>query len=393
MITMKGEHNEANVMIDDIDESTKTQIQTFLNSPALAKTYVAIMPDCHAGNGVVVGYTAKMNDLIIPNLIGVDIGCGVLAIKIGNKEIDYEKLDRFIKHNIPNGFSIRSESDRHLVDGLKMAEEYLIDDIMATAGATKQLNESKIIGSLGTLGGGNHFIEIDKSDDSYWLLIHSGSRNFGLRVATYYQEKAKILTEAMMVPVTKGLEYMPVWYPFAQDYLTALGVAQKYASLNRKIMANVLINYLQAETLETIESIHNYINFDDNIIRKGAISAHEGERLVIPFNMRDGVAVCTGKGNKKWNFSSPHGAGRIMSRTAAKKSLSLDEYKETMKGVYTTTANIETLDEAPMAYKDFNTIVNAIEETVSVDFVMHPVYNFKAGSENEERRKNKRKGM
>jgi len=384
MQTFRGKYNSANVMIDELDQETISQIYSFLNHPAFANTYIAIMPDTHAGAGAVIGYTAKMNEYVIPNVVGVDIGCGVLAYPLEVTDIDFKKFDQFIKKNVPSGFNIRS-TDEKMVIGKKPRDFFrTADDVLDLAGKTGQERE-KVIGSIGTLGGGNHFIEIDKTDDGkFWLLIHSGSRNFGLRVANHYQGKAKELLKTMFVGADayKNLEYLPVGFG-AEEYLEAMRIAQDYARLNRGVMAQVIMHFFgeSAWNNEAIETVHNYINFEDKIIRKGAVSAHEGERLVIPFNMRDGVIVCKGKGNKKWNYSAPHGAGRILSRRKAKETLSMDEFKSSMEGIYTTTATENTIDESPMAYKDKDVIIEAIQETVEIEFFMKPVYNFKAGGE------------
>ncbi len=385
MITLKGKYNSANIMIDELDQETISQIYSFLNHPAFAHTYIAIMPDCHAGAGAVIGFTAKMNEYVIPNVVGVDIGCGVLAYPLNVESIDFKALDNYIKKNVPSGFNIRS-TDEKMVTGKKPKDYFgkVDQNIFDLAGHTGQ-DISKVTGSIGTLGGGNHFIEVDQTDEGqYWLLIHSGSRNFGLRVANHYQGKAKELLKTMFIGADayKNLEYLPVGFG-AEDYLEAMQIAQLYAKMNRGVMAEVILKFFNQSAYDpnAIETVHNYINFDDKIVRKGAVSAHLGERLVIPFNMRDGVAICTGKGNSKWNESAPHGAGRILSRRKAKETLSMDEFKAEMEGIYTTTATPDTIDESPMAYKDKEVIVEAIAETVDIDFMMKPVYNFKAGGE------------
>ncbi len=382
MQTFRGKYNSANVMIDELDQETISQIYSFLNHPAFAKTYIAIMPDTHAGAGAVIGFTAKMNDYIIPNVIGVDIGCGVNAYPLDNTTIDFEALDKFIKKNIPSGFSIRSEVGmddavyQHLPKGFAAK-------VRETAGKTGQ-DIDRALCSFGTLGGGNHFIEIDKTDDGqFWLVIHSGSRNFGLRVATYHQNKAKELIKQMFMGADayKGLEYLPMDLG-GKEYLDDMKIAQEYATHNRAIMAKHLIDgFFKSEWHIPVISIHNYINFEDKIIRKGAVSAHGNERLIIPFNMRDGVLICRGRDNKKWNYSAPHGAGRILSRRQAKDTIKLEDFQSAMEGIYTTTATKATIDESPMAYKDKDVIVKAIAETVDIEFFMKPVYNFKAGGE------------
>lgn len=389
MIKYTGQYNSANVMIDDVDKETASQIYSFLNHPAFGNTYIAIMPDCHAGAGAVIGFTAKMNNYIIPNVVGVDIGCGVLAIKLGNivfeGKKDLEHLDNFIKQNIPSGFNIRSVGER-MANKKKpedMFDKKLLKRIEDISDITRQ-EMTKIKGSIGTLGGGNHFIEIDKHNDEHWLLIHSGSRNFGLRIANHFQNEAKNFLKKVFVGADayKGLEYLPLDMG-GDDYIKAMKIAQDFASLNRKTMAELIVGWLFEKEceLEEIDTVHNYINFNDNIIRKGAVSANKGERLIIPFNMRDGVALCVGKGNKKWNCSAPHGAGRVLSRSMAKKQLSINEFIDQMVGIYTTTATQSTLDEAPMAYKNKETIINSIEDTVTIKYFMKPIYNFKSNGE------------
>jgi RNA-splicing ligase RtcB len=370
---MKGKYNIANIMIDSIDEATKEQIQGFLNHPAFGNTYIAIMPDVHAGAGAVVGFTMKMNDYVIPNVIGVDIGCSILSYKFKNNNISLEKLDEFIKSEIPSGFNINSNY-KHILNNRNF--------YLSVIGACEKINIDfeKALRAIGSLGGGNHFIEagID-SESNLWITVHSGSRNFGLKVAQYYQKLAKQNLEKYFIrDQYKNLEFLLTDSDDGKSYLFSLGVAQEFANQNRKEIMKRIVKFLDSEPIEIIESVHNYIG-EDNIIRKGAVSARKGEKLVIPFNMRDGIAVCVGKGSAKYNYSAPHGAGRILSRTQAKNQLSLSEFEETMKGIYTTTANAETLDEAPMAYKDKDTIIDNIKETVDIIEMIKPIYNFKAG--------------
>jgi RNA-splicing ligase RtcB len=376
MITYKGKYNFANVMIDEVDEETAKQIMQFLNHPAFAHTYIAIMPDCHKGNGAVIGFTAKLNDYIIVNVVGVDLGCGIVAYKLDKiKEINYKALDEFIREHVPSGFNHHrdpklSEYDDNVIEFMNISKNI-------------GLKSLDVLCQLGTLGSGNHFHEIDKDpNNNYWLVIHSGSRNFGLKIAQFYQNKAKELMNKMFIgDAYKTLEFLPRESKDAQDYLHDAKFAQIFAKMNRQMMADVIIRKffkLDIEKLEKVESIHNYINFEDNRIRKGAISAHAGERVIIPLNMRDGTIIGTGKGSELFNLSAPHGAGRILSRSKAKESLSLEQFQEVMKGIYSTCITKDTLDESPMAYKKAETIVEALKETVDVDFIMKPVYNFKA---------------
>ncbi len=378
MITKKGKYNTANIMIDSIDDATDKQIQDFLNHPAFANSYIAIMPDTHAGKGAVIGFTMKMNDYLIPNVIGVDIGCGMLSAKFDLSNIDLKKFDLFIKENIPSGFHIHTDN-RHFNQTLSRD---LVDiyDVCHKIG----IDENKVIKSIGTLGGGNHFIEAGIDSKGFiWVTIHSGSRNFGLRVANYHQNKAKEILKQYFSPyVGTGLEFLVVGTPEYNDYLSDLKIAQQYAALNRWYILREIINFFGNEPIKQISSVHNFID-EDNIIRKGATPAHEGEDVIIPFNMRDGIAICKGKGNPKYNYSAPHGAGRILSRVKAKEQLSVENFKKQMSdaGVYTSTATAETLDEAPDAYKDMNVILENIKETVDVVEMVKPIYNFKAGSD------------
>ena len=376
MLTMKGRYNTANIMIDSIDDTTKQQIQGFLNHPAFADTYIAIMPDCHAGKGAVIGFTMKENAHVIPNIIGVDIGCGMLMAKFPIDHIDLVALDAFIKTNIPSGFSIHAQAR-------PVSEAFLTKEVAWVCDRIS-LDFDKTMRAIGSLGGGNHFIEAGfDSQRNLTVTIHSGSRNFGKCVADYYQKEAKSgLEKYFLKDAYPDLEFMPMDSPQGQDYLFSMRVAQRFASTNRKEMLLILSHFLKAVPSVIYESVHNFIG-DDHIIRKGATSAHEGEKVIIPFNMADGIALCTGKGSAKYNNSAPHGAGRILSRTQAKKVLDASGFAMQMEeaGVYTTTANEATLDEAPGAYKPMNVILENIKETVTVDELIKPIYNFKAGGD------------
>jgi len=400
MLEFRGKYNTAHVMINEVDETTVKQIYQFLNHPAFANTYIAIMPDCHAGKGAVIGFTMKMNDYVIPNVVGVDIGCGIESYCLGKIDIDYPALDKFIRANIPSGYNA------HNLSGINACKHFLkynadivdffhLKDVVLRIGLEDKLD--RILGSVGTLGGGNHFIEIDEDPEGRkWLTVHSGSRNFGLQIAQYHQNKAKELMKKMFIgDAYKNLEFLPLDNGGAR-YLDDMYIAQKYAELNRYTMLKIILEDFfkdtffaenchvyniskgKSESVEYIKTVHNYINFNDGIIRKGAISAHEGERILIPFNMRDGIAVCRGRGSSKYNFSAPHGAGRILSRSKAKETLSMDEFKASMQGIYTTSVHESTLDESPMAYKDKDLIIKNIHETADMEFFMKPVYNFKA---------------
>lgn len=376
-----GKFNKAEVYAHELEPEAAQQIRTFLDHEAFAHGRIAIMPDVHAGKGAVIGFTATLGDMVIPNVIGVDIGCGVRAWKLGERAVDFEALDRFIRARIPSGREVR----RNVYELLEAAHERIPDIRMrdgherfmkrlAKAVKTTAQDHDRVVSSIGSLGGGNHFIEIDRDETgSLWLTIHSGSRNFGLRIAEFYQAAARKRTGSR-----GGLEYLTGSERDA--YIEDMKTAQEYAALNRSVMGSIILTDhfgMRADT-ETIESVHNYISFADNIIRKGAISAHKDERVIIPFNMRDGILLGRGKGVKAWNLSAPHGAGRTMSRSRAKSELKMDDFRDSMKGIWTSSVNKDTIDESPMAYKPLDAIMNALGDTVSTDARLFPVYNFKA---------------
>ena len=377
MLVYKAKHNVAKVFIDIIDEETVKQIYNFLNHPAFADSKIRIMPDTHAGKGSVIGFTMTMNNYIIPNVVGVDIGCGMLMHKLDAKEIDFVKLDEFIKNEIPSGFAVQNQKGKDRVKKeLWQVRHETFETTSIKVGQTVD-----VIASLGTLGGGNHFIEIDKHGDDFYLVVHTGSRNFGLSICNYHQKKAKALMNEMFIgDAYKNLEFLPM-NKGGDEYLKDMYVAQNYANFNRELIVRRILNdFFKQKNEDTISCVHNYIG-KDKIIRKGAISAMKGEKVIIPLNMRDGVIVGTGKGNEDWNNSAPHGAGRILSRKKAKEELTIEEFKTSMEGIYTSCVNGDTLDESPMAYKDSQLIIDAIGDTVDINFIMKPVYNFKAGGE------------
>lgn len=361
-----------------------------------------ITGNCHAGKGCVIGFTATLTDRIIPNLIGVDIGCGMLLTKLGNIEIDFDKLDNVIRTYVPSGKNGHQNS---------VAKMDKINDLKCYRELKKREYFNK---SIGSLGGGNHFLEIDiDNDGSKYLIIHSGSRNLGKQICDYYQDLAKLKVSGLEEYETERAEVIAKYKKenkqghiqkkldklrekFMQEtkivnsdtcsldgidkdnYLHDMKIAQEYAVLNRKTMKDIILKHMGWVALESYESIHNYINFSDRIIRKGAISAHKDEKVIIPLNMRDGVILGVGKGNEDWNYSAPHGAGRIMSRAKAKEKLSLEVFEDTMKGIYSTTVNASTLDESPDAYKPSELIIEAIKDTVEIKSIIKPIYNYKA---------------
>jgi RNA-splicing ligase RtcB len=368
------------------------QIKKLVNFEAYENAKVRIMPDAHAGKGCTVGTTMTITDKITPNLVGVDIGCGMLTIKLKNKEIDFAKLDEVIKTKIPHGFSVHEKSKK--------------DFDFSNLRCQKHVDLRRAILSIGSLGGGNHFIEVGKSDLSgeLYLIIHSGSRKLGGDTCKYYQDKAfqnanemskiikniidklksegrekEIATEVKKVkkPVTdKELAFL-TGEDFA-DYMNDMVIVQKFAALNRETMAEIILKEMGLHEVERFETIHNYIDFKRMILRKGAVSSEKGEMLLIPINMYDGSLLCVGKGNENWNYSAPHGAGRLMSRSKAKEAIDMADFVETMKDVYTTSVVTETLDEAPQAYKSIEEIKAAIVDTVEIVGTIKSIYNFKA---------------
>ena len=383
------------IYADIIEEGAKNQIDLIVAHPAI-KGLVVIMPDVHAGAGCVIGFTGKFKDSVIPNIVGVDIGCGVLTQRLTGKNIDFAKLDAYIRRNIPLGFNSRDidyVSIEKIFEGLPMESREQINDAYTSADGFLSRNGIKSktvpVQQMGTLGGGNHFIEIEKgSEDELYLTIHSGSRNFGLKVATYFQQRAKKIAEEMNIKVPQDLEYLPLSFGGC-DYLDWLSVAQSYAHCNRLVMLNIILRFLGEEydVNKIVESTHNYISKRDGIIRKGAISAHKDEKVVIPLNMGKGIVLGKGKGNKDYNWSAPHGAGRLYGRKDMIRKLdsgtfhSMEEYKGAMEGIFTTSISRETFDESPFAYKPLESIVTYLEETVEIEQVAKPVYNLKASGE------------
>lgn len=369
MKVIKGEYNFAKVYTDEIEQTALDQVELLCNQAWTKGLQIRIMPDVHAGAGCTIGTTMEVKDYVVPNLVGVDIGCGMEVAKLDPQDIDLVKLDRFIRKKIPSGFAKRSTPHKLYAP---LAEEELAK-LYATEPVVKAGGLDAVLCSLGTLGGGNHFIEMNKNENGeLYIVIHSGSRNFGLQVANYYQ---KIANERQPF-ADKGLAFLTG--DTTKAYLHDMMIAQEFATLNRHAMMHDILQYLDVEPVETFTTIHNYIEPETHILRKGAVSAKEGEKFIIPINMRDGSLICVGKGNKDWNYSAPHGAGRLMSRSQAKKNLSVDEFKKQMEGIYTTSANISTLDESPMAYKGMDNIVNNIEPTADIIENIKPIYNFKA---------------
>lgn len=388
--------------LETLDQKAVNQVHTLLEQEAFSNAKVRIMPDAHPGAGCVIGFTADLGDKVIPNVVGVDIGCGVFVAYLDKIDINYELLDSVIKQNIPCGFEVNNK----LISIEKNASELYINQMHCL----KQLNNyQRLVLSIASLGGGNHFIEIDEdADGEKYLVIHTGSRNLGKQVAEIYQDLAirkmasirkedrqavinklksenrqaeipdalKALTPAIEIP--KDLAYLEG--QDREDYLHDMRLCQAFAQANRLFIAHRISAAMGWTILDIFESVHNYIG-DDNIVRKGAISAYKDEQVIIPINMQDGCIIGRGKGNADWNNSAPHGAGRILSRSQAKKELTVEDFQSDMTGIYTTTANQSTLDESPRAYKSIEDILNYIEDSVIVDKIIKPVYNFKASDE------------
>lgn len=400
MIEIIGTHNTAKVFIDTIDETTRAQIALMCGQDFLADCRIRVMPDTHAGKGCTIGTTMTLHDKVVPNMVGVDIGCGMETAVLDDKSLDLEALDRFIRANIPAGWEVREHP-----------HAYQAQADLSALRCFDQINEHRARHSIGTLGGGNHFIEVDRDDDgTLYLVIHSGSRHLGTEVARWYQEEGyRALSGNSKRQLQELLDSLKAQGRFQEiepalrearkrrpagaiapdlayvegalfdDYIHDMKLTQHYALLNRKAMLAEIVRGLGLTVQETISTIHNYIDTDAMILRKGAVSARKGERLLIPINMRDGSLLCVGQGNEDWNCSAPHGAGRLMSRHAAAAVFTVEEFQRSMEGIYTTSVGRDTLDECPMAYKDMSAIVDNIGPTAEIETIIRPIYNFKAG--------------
>ncbi len=403
MMEIKGKVTTAVCYASVIEKEAIEQIRTMCDYELTAGSRVRIMPDVHAGSGCTIGTTMTILDKVCPNTVGVDIGCGMYTVKLNEKELDFEQIDAAV-HLIPSGMNVwESKTEEFDLTGLRCY------------GALRDISYLEC--SLGTLGGGNHFIEIDRaSDGACYLIIHSGSRNLGKQVAEYYQQRAEdsligkdritrerdklirtMKAQGKDQEIQEALEQftrtcgpfapsMPValcWLegPAVTEYLNDVVVCQRFARRSREIMAEIILDKTGLTVSESFHTVHNYIDTDEMILRKGAIAAHKGEKVLIPINMRDGSVIAIGKGNPEWNNSAPHGAGRIMSRAKARSSIDLEEYRKAMQGIYSTSVNENTLDEAPMAYKSLNDIIGVIRDSVDIVEIMKPVYNFKASDE------------
>ena len=405
MLEIKGTFAMAKIFAKTVDDTAKEQIALLCSQEFTKGAKIRIMPDVHAGKGCTIGFTANLGEMVIPNIVGVDIGCGMLCVTLGKIDIDFERFDAVIRKHIPFG---RETHEGRIVKYPQLQQMHCY----------RNLKQSKRIErSLGTLGGGNHFIELDKDEDGVVsLVIHTGSRNLGKQVAEHYQALAydiargadklfetqeKLIEDykaqgrrseiqAAIVALKKEFKHKESAVPkdlcfltgeYRRRYLDDMAVCQDFATLNRELIAELILSHYFGKTLsefEHFETIHNYIDLKNNIVRKGAVSAAEGEKLLIPINMRDGSLICIGKGNEDWNCSAPHGAGRLLSRTDAFASLSMEEYLSEMEGIFTTCVNEFTLDESPMAYKNKDEIVAGIAPTAEIVKQIKPIYNFKA---------------
>lgn len=393
------------IFAQTVDDKAKGQIDTLMAQKAFCDCKVRIMPDVHAGAGCVIGFTADLGDKVIPNIVGVDIGCGMLTVPLGTGDIDYSKLDMCAYRDIPHGQAVHSSQKKMHYDE--------IEDLRCHE---KLIGIERLHHSIGTLGGGNHFIEVDKDEEGKaYLVIHTGSRNLGKQVAEIYQEQAieihapKFRTDVTELRKRLAMEgrskrdikdevmrftistFEGIGIPrdlcylegtSREDYLHDMAICQRFAHDNRMAIARTIcermgwLEYL--DNGEVFETVHNYIDHESNIVRKGAVRSLAGERLLIPMNMRDGCILGKGKGNEDWNMSAPHGAGRVLSRTRAKENISLEEYRASMEGIYTTSVSEKTIDESPMAYKDMSEILSELSPSVEVEKIIKSVYNFKA---------------
>lgn len=368
MFELKGRYATAKVFSDDVDGESISQVIQFLNQPIAEGQTIRMMPDIHPGAGCTIGTTMTITDKVVPNLVGSDIGCGMEVAYLDADEIDFERLDNIVHHKVPHGYKKRTVP-HHFMNDFDLTE--LKCYFKLEAGGEGNF-------SLGTLGGGNHFIEINKtSDGDLILVIHSGSRRIGADVCEYYQNQA-LKEFKRFHNMAPDKNYIYCEGRLFEDYIHDMKIMQEYAVLNRKAIVETILSEYGMDFTKSFTTIHNYIDMDRMILRKGAVSANKNEILIIPMNMRDGSIICKGKGNPDWNYSAPHGAGRLLRRSKAKEELSLDEYRETMKGIYSTSVSRNTLDESPMAYKPIDRILNNVGDTVNIVDIVKPVYNFKA---------------
>ncbi|MBC1495866.1 RtcB family protein [Listeria welshimeri] len=392
MLTLKGKYNEATVYTDNIDDNTIGQIITLCSQPFVKDSKIRIMPDTHGGKGCVIGTTMTIQDKIVPNLVGVDIGCGLYVVKLkpGKLKMSFDKLDKVIRERVPSGSRTHD----------KAIDDFDLDGVIAA------IHRGWASRSIGTLGGGNHFIEVNQGSDGIYLVIHSGSRVLGKEIAEYHQEvaykKLDGLRKELKVAATKAKktgslkmandfmsdrELVKLDYDLSyvtgsdlENYLNDMEIAQRFAARNRYVMAQIILKAMKWDkaVISSFDCVHNYIDINNHMLRKGATSAQLGEQIIVPLNMRDGSILATGKGNPDWNYSAPHGAGRMLSRSNAKAQISLESYQKAMKDVWTTSVSKKTIDEAPKAYKSARQLLADVEDTMEIQEIIKPLYNFKA---------------
>ena len=401
MIEIQGKYNSAKIFTQVVDDASLAQVRLLCDQSFTAGSRIRLMPDIHAGAGCTIGTTMTITDRVVPNLVGVDIGCGMETVRLRETRLELQKLDKLIQAQIPSGFDIRATP-----------HPYLEQIDLSSLCCARHVDLRRAERSIGTLGGGNHFIEVDRDEEgALYLVVHSGSRHLGVEVAKYYQEagykalsspdKADVdaliarlkaegreqdiqqelsrLKASASTDIPRALAY--VSGELFTQYIHDMKLVQQFAALNRQAMVREIVRGMKLHVEEQFTTIHNYIDTDQMILRKGAVSAAAGERLLIPINMRDGSLLCRGKGNPDWNFSAPHGAGRLMSRAQARQSFTVSAFKKEMADIYTTTVGKATLDECPMAYKDMKDILDNIGPTAEVEKIIRPIYNFKAGEE------------
>ncbi len=401
MIEIQGKYNSAKIFTEVVDDASLAQVRLLCDQSFTAGSRIRLMPDIHAGAGCTIGTTMTITDRVVPNLVGVDIGCGMETVRLRETRLELQKLDKLIQAQIPSGFDIRATP-----------HPYLEQIDLSSLCCARHVDLRRAERSIGTLGGGNHFIEVDRDEEgALYLVVHSGSRHLGVEVAKYYQEagykalsspdKADVdaliarlkaegreqdiqqelsrLKASASTDIPRALAY--VSGELFTQYIHDMKLVQQFAALNRQAMVREIVRGMKLHIEEQFTTIHNYIDTDQMILRKGAVSAAAGEQLLIPINMRDGSLLCRGKGNPDWNFSAPHGAGRLMSRAQARQSFTVSAFKKEMADIYTTTVGKATLDECPMAYKDMKDILDNIGPTAEVEKIIRPIYNFKAGEE------------
>lgn len=401
MLEIKGKYNTAIVYTNEIDSASRGQVEQLCDQEFAKGEKIRMMPDIHAGAGCTIGTTMTISDKIVPNLVGVDIGCGMHTVMLKEKRVEMPRLDKVIRENVPSGMEIREKPHKY-------ANAIRIEELRCY----EHINAERAILSVGTLGGGNHFIEVDKDDEGLlYLVIHTGSRYLGKQVAEYYQklgfeklskrsgtevkafidrlkEEGRTSEIESELKAFKSSKHTDIPFSLAyvegedfDDYIHDMEIVQEFADFNRKAIAERILKEMKLHETDSFTTIHNYIDTKNKILRKGSVSAEKGERLLIPINMRDGSLLCVGKGNEDWNCSAPHGAGRLMSRSEAKNSFTVSEFKKQMDGIYTTSVSSATLDECPMAYKGMDAIVSNIGPTADIIKIIKPIYNYKAGEE------------